>query len=148
MFACVSTCRRPGTDRRAPNLQAAHNCGLPGFDTSTWAGDPRRLARVHMGRPRDYAREGKGDWAAPCEPIAETGCPGAWYRTDFMASLLRYYRRPAIDRDGCIVGRIENLTLTRCDDPLVHEAVQILEVFEEQALAEFRERRLAQITGG
>lgn len=141
MFACVSTCRQPGTDRRAPHLQAARNCALPGFDASTWTGE--RLVRVHMGRPRDYAREGKGDWAAPCEPIAETGCPGAWYRTDFVASVLRYYRRR--DDNG---GRIENPTLTRCDDPLVHEAVLLLEAFEDQAINEFRERRLAQVRGG
>ena len=96
-----------------------------------------------MGAPRDYSREGKGDWAAPCEPIAEAGCPGAWYRAGFVDSVLRYYRRR--DENG---GRIENLALRGCVDPLVHEAVMTLESYEDMAIAEFRERRVAQLRGG
>ena len=133
-------CRQPGTDRHAPHEQARHHCALPGFDVSSWTGEPN--TRIHMGAPRDYSREGKGDWAAPCEPIAETGCPGAWYRTDFVVSVLRYYRRR--DEHG---GRVENPALTQCTDPLVHESVQALEAFEDMAISEFRKRWLAQVRG-
>lgn len=109
--------------------QARRCCALPGFNVGTWTGD--RLVRIHMGRGRDYSREGKGDWAAPTERIDETGCPGAWYRTAFVDSILRYYRR--CDRNG---NRIENPLLTRCDDELVLEAVRTLEAYEDNAAAE------------
>lgn len=103
---------------------------LPGFDCSTHApGQPVR--RVWMGRGRDYLLAGKtSDWAAPCEPIEAMGCPGAWYRTDFVRSLDRYYRRRA---EGG--NRIENPALSQTDDPLIHEAVQMREAFEDSAQA-------------
>ena len=84
-----------------------------------------------MGRPRDYSREGKGDWAAPAELADEAGCPGAWYRTAFVDSILRYYRRR--DRNG---NRIENPLLTQCTDELVIEAVRTIEGYEDAASAE------------
>ena len=54
-----------------PSVQASRNCALPGFDTSTWTGE--RLVKIHMGAPRDYAREGTGDWAEPNEDIENGG---------------------------------------------------------------------------
>ena len=75
-----------------------------------------------MGRPRDYSREGKGDWAAPAELADESGCPGAWYRTAFDDSILRYYRRR--DRNG---NRIDNPLLTRSTDELMIETVYTIE---------------------
>ncbi len=93
-----------------------------------------------MGRPRDHINMGKTkDWAAPCEPIWETGCPGAWYRTLWLRSLDRYYRRRT---DGG--GRVENPALSRCTDPLVLEAVQTLEAFEEAAHSEHMRRFYAE----
>ncbi len=93
----------------------------------TWTGKP--LFRVHMGAPRDYSREGRdSDWDKPYERIDETGCPGAWYRTAFVDSLLRYYRPR--DRNG---GRIENPLLSRCTDELVLEAIRVLESYETAA---------------
>ena len=130
-FACVSRCRQSGAARLAAHKQAQLNCALPGFDTSTWNGE--LVYRIHMGRPRDYAREGKDDWAAPVEPIEEMGCPGAWYRAGFVDSVLRYYRRR--DDNG---NRIENPRLTQCRDPLVIEAVLLLEAYEDSAIAEWR----------
>ena len=122
-------CRKQGTDQRSPARQADLYCGLPGFDVSTWTGKP--LVRLHMGRPRDYSREGQGDWAFPIERADEAGCPGSWYRTAFVESLLRYYRRR--DRNG---GRIDNPHFTRCDDELVVEAIRVLEHYEDTAEAE------------
>lgn len=118
--------------------QRARLCVLPGFDCSTWPkGQP--VKRVWMGRGPDRAREGKaGDWAAPNEPIAEMGCPGAWYRTPFLRSLDRYYRRRT---DGG--GRIDNPALTQCTDPLVHEAIQTLEAYEDAAHGEYMRRYYA-----
>ena len=83
-----------------------------------------------MGAPRDYDGEGKVlDWDRPREPAA-AGCPGAWYRTDFLNSLFRFYRRS--DANG---GRIENPALTRWADPLVHGAVATREGYEDAALS-------------
>lgn len=118
-----------------PAKQRGRLCVLPGFDCSTWPeGQP--VKHVWMGRGPDRAREGKGgDWSAPNEPIAETGCPGAWYRTAWARSLDRYYRRRA---EGG--GRIDNPALTQCADPLVHEAIQALEAFEDAAHGEYMRR--------
>ncbi len=121
--------------RLVPAEQAKRNCALPFFDVSTWRGEC--LKNVHMGAPRDYAREKQGgDWATPYEDIENGGCPGAWYRTDFVASVLRYYRRRT---EGG--GRVPNPALDACDDPLVHEAVQALESYEDGALSEYLENR-------
>jgi len=128
-FSCAALCRKQGTAQLVPYAQAARNCALPGFNVGTWTGD--RLVRIHMGRGRDYSREGKGDWAAPAERIDETGCPGAWYRTAFVDSVLRYYRRR--DRNG---NRIENPLLTRCTDELVLEAIRAIESYEDAAAGE------------
>lgn len=133
LFSCTDLCRRPGSALLSPPAQARRRCILPGFDVSTWTDHP--LPRVWMGRARDYSREGQGDWAAPHEPIAEQGCPTAWMLTDWYRSLQRYYRRS--DGNG---GRIANPVLDRCEDPLVHEAIQRLEEYEEQVAGEVRRR--------
>ncbi len=98
---------------------------------SAWTGD--RIYKIHMGAPRDYAREGRGDWAAPCEPIREAGCPGSWYRGGWLDSLRPYMRRR--DDNG---GRVENPRFSRCTDDLVIEAVLLVEALEDIWLAEAR----------
>lgn len=111
--------------------QARRLCVLPGFNLGAHPAAPV-VKRVWMGRGPDRANEGKTpDWAAPNEPIADMGCPGAWYRTAWCRSLDRYYRRRI---EGG--GRIDNPALTRCEDPLVIEAVQTLEAYEDAAHAE------------
>jgi hypothetical protein len=115
-----------------PRRQRERLCVLPGFDCSTHPTAPV-VKRVWMGRGRDHVNAGKTpDWSAPNEPVAEMGCPGAWYRTAFMRSLDRYYRRRV---EGG--ARIENPALSRCDDTLVLEAVQMLEAFEDAAHGEY-----------
>jgi hypothetical protein len=122
-----------------PAKQRARLCVLPGFDTSSHPSAPI-VKRVWMGRGPDRAREGKaGDWAAPNEPIEEMGCPGAWYRTAWCRSLDRYYRRR--DDHG---NRIDNPALTQCSDPLVHEAIQTLEAYEDAAHCEYMRRFYAE----
>lgn len=120
-------CRRSGTDTLDPAKQAARCCALPGFNVGTWTAT--RIPRVWMGRERDYSREGKArDWAHPHEPIEDQGCPAAWVQSGFYRSLSRYYRRR--DEHG---NRIANPALDHCDDALVHEAINVLEGFEEHA---------------
>lgn len=91
-----------------------------------------------MGAPPDYDREGKpddaaiGPWSAPKEDLEREGCPGAWYRTLFVESLMRFYRRR--DDNG---GRVANPALDRCSDPLVHEAILELEHWEDAWRAEY-----------
>lgn len=59
-----------------------------------------------MGLPRNSEDE------HPPEPFTE-GCPGAWYRSPFLQSLIRYMRQE----------NRSNPLLDRCDDPLVHAAI-------------------------
>lgn len=126
-------CRKTGSDRVSKSAQADHNCARPDFDTSTWTG--KRLDRRYMGANPRYDREGKDkDWPAPEEKPEETGCPGAWYRTDFFDSVHRYYRNK--DANG---GRIANRALDICDDPLVIEAINTLETYEAAWLDKCRE---------
>ena len=134
-------CRVQGSSRLDVDEQAARHCTLPGFDRSRWTGE--RLYRIHMGAPRRYDLEGKrGDWSHPVEDIERGGCPGAWYRTPFVASLLGFYRRR--DQHG---GRVANPALDRCDDPLVHEAIAELEAFEDAAWGDYMERRFRREEG-
>ena len=43
-----------------------------------------------------------GDWERPCEDPAD-GCPGAWYRSEFIESFRKYRRNergnPLVNRD-------------------------------------------------
>lgn len=84
-----------------------------------------------MGRPPDYDNEGRGRWRHPPEDIEAEGCPGAWYRTPFVASLLRYVRRG--DGKG---GRVTNRFYDDCDDRFVIECVHIMEACDDASLAE------------
>jgi len=58
------------------------------------------------------------------EPIEsnEDGCPGGWYRTEFAASVRRYYRPVS---EGVYSP---NLLLDRCEDRLVLDAVAYYEL--------------------
>jgi hypothetical protein len=106
-----------------PERQAAWCCSLPGFDRRAWA--PDDLVQIHLGAPPRY--DDGCDDLEPLEPIEADGCPGGWYRTPFVESVLRYARRPA--GDG---GRVPNRLLDLCDDELVIEAVERLEAHEDQ----------------
>jgi len=88
---------------------------------------------VWMGLLPDRANEGKTQaWQRPREPFEEMGCPGAWARSPFWQSLDRYYRQR--DEQG---GRIENRALSLTEDPLVIEAIETIEAYEEMAHAEY-----------
>lgn len=108
------------------------HCALPGTDTSQWTGE--EIYPTRMGAPADYDREGQPDdpmtgyWAKPFEDIVNAGCPGAWYRTEFVSSVLHYYRRAVEGRQ-----RVPNPSFDQCDDWLVREAIQELESWEEAA---------------
>lgn len=89
-----------------------------------------------MGARRDYTREGTGDWAAPLENAEIIGCPGAWYRTDWLESLIRrYYRQPDEQRN-----RVPNPAYDKSDDMVVQEAIRLLEGFEDAAHADYMNR--------
>lgn len=129
IFQCADLCRQQGTALLDPEEQASRCCALP-TASRVWSGDNWNL--VHMGAPRRYDREGKdNDWAHPDEP-KEEGCPGAWYRTPFLASLLRYHRTR--DDHG---GRVSNPALEQCTDHLVHEAIRELELHEDNAFGKY-----------
>lgn len=58
---------------------------------------------------------------------ASDGCPGGWYRSRFIDSLMPYLRRR--DQHG---GRVPNMILDRSDDDLIFELVQYAEDQEER----------------
>ena len=89
-----------------------------------------------MGAPPDYSRSAESRdvnnvWRSPVEEPDEIGSPGAWYRSAFVDSIMRYYRRR--DDSG---NRIANPTYEYSEDPLVHEAVILLETHEDEGLRE------------
>lgn len=55
---------------------------------------------------------------------AREGCPGSWYRSRFVATLMPYMRRRA--EHG---ARVPNLLLDRCDDDVI---IQLVNYTEEQ----------------
>lgn len=141
IFCCANLCRVQGSARLDADEQASRHCTLPGVSRARWNGT--RFLRVHMGAPRRYDLEGKrDDWSNPVEDIKREGCPGSWYRTPFVASLLTYYRRR--DQHG---GRVSNPALDDCEDPLVHEAIAELEAHEDAAYADYVERRMRREEG-
>lgn len=78
------------------------------------------------------------DGEEPTEEPAETtedGCPGAWYRCGFVASLYPFERH--VSGDGVYS---ENITLSRCTDPLVLEAIHYLEHERARSLGHQREK--------
>lgn len=86
-----------------------------------------------MGRPPDHANAGTDrNWARPPENVEAQGCPGAWYRTAWFASVAKYCRRRTDDGN-----RVENRLLSMTSDPLIIEAVEALETFQEQARDEY-----------
>lgn len=85
-------------------------------------------------RPR-YSREGTDlDWAKPSEDIEHGGCPGSWYRSPFVESVLRFYR--PYDQQS---NRIANKLLDANTDPLVWEAVSALESAQDEAASIYAE---------
>lgn len=140
-FKCSDLCRRQGTNELDAGEQALRRCALPSVNRGTWANDEEVvLVPIHLGAPPRFDREGKDadpsephlrDWYKPLEPTDE-GCPGAWYRTAFMVSLLRYYR--ARDEHG---GRVSNPALDQSTDHLVHEAIRELELHEDSAFGDY-----------
>ena len=100
-----------------------------------WNGE--RAFETYMGADPDYSRSGESrdvnnDWQQPKEDAFDNGCPGSWYRSPFVQSVLRYYRPR--DEHG---NRIANPALDKCEDPLVHEAVMVLERYEDSAIGEW-----------
>lgn len=94
-----------------------YRCALPGFNRALWKANPQ--GSFYMGRLPDHE-----DPLNPHEPPErlDEGCPGAWYRCEFVRSLVPYERTASAD--GVLN---ENLRLTRCTDPLVLDAIQYLE---------------------
>ena len=126
-YPCDALCMDRG--RFFPGHRRAYRCALPGFSRSMW--QPVSGRGPYMGLPTDY--EDDQNVLEPPEPIDE-GCPGAWYRCRFVRSLAVYERTP--NQDGALS---ENLRLSRCDDPLVLDAIQYLET--ERARARIHDQR-------
>lgn len=66
----------------------------------------------------------------------DDGCPGAWYRSSFAISLHKYER--LLTKSGFS----ENLLLSRCEDRLVLEAIQLYER-EKLAAKSHNEERMS-----
>ena len=110
-----------------PEQRAAHCCALPDFDTSQWTASDTR--HEHMGAPPDYASESTDSgWQYPPESVEDDGCPGAWYRCEFVRSLLKY-RRP-MDGNG---NRIGHHAYDNAADPFLQECLRVWEGEEMHA---------------
>ena len=95
-------------------------CTRLGMGRGEWIDVPlNALPRAYMGRRKNVASEDEELWGEhPLEDF-EGGCPGAWYRSTFVASLSRYM--PAVAE-----GQFQRCEpLIRCDSALVHEWVRI-----------------------
>lgn len=81
-----------------------------------------------MGRSKVDLVQLEGRPINPKQPPedADDGCPGGWYRSRFVASLMPYLRRRT--EHG---GRVDNLLLSRCTDELILQWVQHLEDQQE-----------------
>jgi hypothetical protein len=81
-----------------------------------------------MGRASDYDNEGKThDWYHPAEDFAD-GCPGGWYRCEFVRSLDPYLPTQAGQ------GLMESPLVGRDTPRVLIEAVQLYK--RERARAE------------
>lgn len=114
----------------------------------SWSGGSE--LSCYMGRDADWslAESGAADrvdadeypgfgvhWTDPRRPwesIAD-GCPGGWYRCEFIDSF-RPYRRRMVEGGG----HDSNPTLDRCNHWLVLEAVQYYEQCESNARVEYQ----------
>jgi hypothetical protein len=113
-------CRLSGTKFLDPEARAARHCCLPDFDTNTWNGE--NLVQIRMGAPADFDSEDEN----PAEDIEHEGCPGAWYRSEFIDSLLKYHRR--VDDNG---GRVSDHAYSSVADPFVQQCLRALETQED-----------------
>lgn len=102
--------------------QRQYRCTFPLFREGDWYGVDT-APHDYMGLPPEHAANGDVE-EFPQEPMAD-GCPGGWYRCEFVQSLHQYFRN----------GTLDNPLLARCDDTLVLEAV----AYYEQQCARARE---------
>jgi hypothetical protein len=128
-YPCDGYCQQAG--RWLDDKRGLFRCALPGFDERRW--DSETKGGFHMGGLPIL--DGPDASQEPKESHDE-GCPGAWYRSRFAASLMAYER--PVSEHGVYS---ENPLLTRCDDPLVLEAIQYLEHERARARALMRERQ-------
>lgn len=120
-------CRRHGSDKLDPEQRAAHCCALADYDTNQWTASDIR--HVHMGAPANYEAEGVDSaWQHPPENVEDDGCPGSWYRCQFIQSLLPYRRLQ--DGNG---GRINHHAYNDVTDPFVKTCLRELELEESAA---------------
>lgn len=123
-FACDIVC----TDRDAwsDERRADHACQRIDLPRVEWTGSYQKVhAGGHMGRLPIVPSDLPPDWP-PKLPVnlkrppedARDGCPGAWTRSRFIASVMPYLRRRT---EGG--GRVPNLLLDRCDDDLIVQLV-------------------------
>ena len=130
------------TEAESTAQRRAMRCSLPGFDERHW-GDGGESPRYYLGRlpivgPQPAGEE-HDDPRRPTDDHTD-GCPGAWYRSGFVASLAKYER---ILTDG---GFSANLLADRCDDRLVLEALQYIEHERVRARSHWAETRHAKET--
>lgn len=115
--------------------RSKHGCTRIDIPPAPWDVDAKALRRGGwMGRSPLHAKtkelcDVKVNPAMPFEE-PEDGCPGGWYRSQFVVSLLPYMRTRA---EGG--ARNSNPLLDRCDDELVVQLVMYLEHEQERQQA-------------
>lgn len=151
----MALCAQPAHARRNGVVEfdnaarARMCCGLEGFPQRRW--EPQGLIQIHMGAPPRWDLEGRDvdddgrpirwphgtNWKRPHEDPEDGGCPGAWYRCEFVRGLAPYRRRQT--GEG---GRVENVALSRCEDRLIAAWIDLLESYEDAAAADYLRQQL------
>lgn len=129
-FDCTQLCSQ--RDQWLDENRSARGCGRIDLDPVDQRTEPKAIhSGGFMGRlpiaPDSASLDGvKRNPRYPTED-PDDGCPGAWYRSAFVSSVLPYLRRR--DDHG---GRVVNLMLDRTDDELLVELVSYAEDEQER----------------
>jgi hypothetical protein len=129
-YSCTRDCKtKQGDWDRA--RRAARGCTRPDLPRVEWSITARELytiptinpicTDVHMGRAPIDAVEVPGNNSAthPAEPASD-GCPGGWYRTAYVGSVIPYLRRRT---DGG--GRVSNPVFDRANHLIQAAALEV-----------------------
>ncbi len=113
-FPCDEICGEPLSDKQ----RAVQRCGRADLPVVAWRDG--EAVTDWMGLPPDNRARDRGEpfWHRPHEPI-DHGCPGAWYRSGFAASLDPYLPTPTAQ------GWTESPLLHRDSPRLIIDACQL-----------------------
>ena len=127
-FKCADLCARVNGEWDW-KTRRQHRCWLDGLGPCDWSDDEPHT--IYLGLPPTQTERGYLD--KPPENIADDGCPGSWYRLEFISSFLDYKRHCS---DG---HRSSNPRTDRTADTLILDWLRYYEAQEDAARANYYE---------